>query len=32
MMTRIVEKYGEIKPYPETGCGIHPNAYLNNGE
>ena len=29
MMTRIVEKYGEIKPYPETGCGIHPNAYLN---
>ena len=30
MMTRIVEKYGEIKPYPETGFGIHPNAYLNN--
>ena len=29
MMTRIVEKYGEIKPYPETGFGIHPDAYLN---
>ena len=32
MLTRIAEKYGEVRPYPETGFGIHPNAYLNNGE
>ena len=27
MMTRIIDKYGEIKPFPETGFGIHPDAY-----
>ena len=27
MMTKIIDKYGEIKPFPETGFGIHPDAY-----
>ena len=27
MMTRIIDKYGEVRPFPETGFGIHPDAY-----
>ena len=29
MLRRVGDTYGDVRPFPETGFGIHPNAYLN---
>ena len=29
MLRRIGDTYGDVRPNPQTGFGIHPDAYLN---